>query len=361
MKKSLIVSEKNTPLHNMKKYLISFFLVLCFAPMWAWNSPVTIPDVGNARLRIVGQNAENYLENIAASNSSCTTQAQFEAKTYKMANVFIALQADIVAICEVERNDQILGYIVNAMNDLSGGNVYTYITDGLYSHADAGEYQSLKSGFIYRKSAVTPYGSNITPYTSGAEYKARLRIQAFQENSTNEIFVLSMNHFKAKDSSADAGEGTRLQNVSQLLSKLESLNTDPDILIMGDLNAYMGEQPIENLENAGYEEQMLRFDPDAYTYIYHGSEGMLDHSMANATMAAQITGAYAYHINTAGGYNYRYSDHDAVLVGLRLGNNSGEGIDNIEATTTARKVLRNGQLFIELDGQIFTITGTKVQ
>ena len=349
----------------MKKLLItsvSFLLILSSAPVWAWTSPVTIPDVGNARLRIVGQNAENYLENLAASNSSCSTQAQFEAKTYKMANVFIALQADIVAICEVERNDQILGYIVDAMNDLSGGNDFAFVTDGMYSHAEAGDYQSLKSGFIYRKGKVTPFGSNITPYNSGAEYKARLRIQAFQENSTSEIFVLSMNHFKAKDNSADAGEGTRLQNANTLIAKLRNITSDPDILVMGDLNAYMDEEPIELLENAGFEEQLVRYDPQAYTYIYRGSRGILDHCMANSTMAEQVTGAYAYHINTAGGYSYKYSDHDAVLVGLNLGmQQPGEGIQTVSTTVPARKVLRNGQLLIEIDGHFFTITGTKIQ
>ena len=122
----------------MRKILYTVVCIVYAAALWAWNSPVSIPDVGDARIRIVGQNAENYLSNLEASNSSCSTQAQFEAKTYKMANVFIALQADIVAICEVERNDQILGYIVDAMNDLADKNVYTFITDGLYAHASAG-------------------------------------------------------------------------------------------------------------------------------------------------------------------------------------------------------------------------------
>lgn len=344
----------------MKKSLITFIYVLCSATLLAWNSPVTIPDVGNARIRIVAQNAENYLENIEASNSSCSTQAQFEAKTYKMANVFVALQADIVAICEVERNDEILGYIVDAMNDLSGANVYTYIIDELYSHASSGSYQSLKAGFIYRSDRLTTIGNNYSPYTSGAEYKARMRIQAFKENATNEIFVLSMNHFKAKDSSADQAENVRLENVSYLLTALNKITSDPDILIMGDLNSYTNEAPIQTLVNAGYEEQLIRFDANAYTYIYKGQRGILDHAMANSTMAQQITGAYAYHINTAGGYNYKYSDHDAVLVGLRLGETVSD-IESVSSSVPARKILRNGQLYIEIDGQLFTITGSRIQ
>lgn len=345
----------------MKKTLLLVVLSTLTLGLFAWNSPVTIPDVGNARLRIVGQNAANYVSNLESSNSSCDTQEEFEAKTNKIANAFIALQADIVAICEVERNDEILGYIVDAMNTIYGENVYTYITDELYAHASAGNYQSLKSGYIYRSDKVTPQGNNTSPYRSG-EYCARLRIQAFKENSTNEKFVLSVNHFKAKDSSDDAGESTRLQNVSNLIYALGNITTDPDILIMGDLNSYMGEAPIEALEEEGFEEQLVRFDANAYSYIYRGQKGILDHAMANSTMAEQVTGARVYHINTAGGYNYKYSDHDAVLVGLNLGKQQrGENLDDVSTTSRAHKVLYNGQLYIEIDGVRFTITGTKIQ
>ena len=345
----------------MKKTLLLVVLSTLTLGLFAWNSPVTIPDVGNARLRIVGQNAANYVSNLESSNSSCDTQEEFEAKTNKIANAFIALQADIVAICEVERNDEILGYIVDAMNTIYGENVYAYITDGLYAHASAGNYQSLKSGYIYRSDKVTPQGSNTSPYRSG-EYCARLRIQTFKENSTNEKFVLSVNHFKAKDSSDDAGESTRLQNVSNLIDALGDITSDPDILIMGDLNSYMGEAPIEALEEEGFEEQLVRFDANAYSYIYRGQKGILDHAMANSTMAEQVTGARVYHINTAGGYNYKYSDHDAVLVGLNLGKQQrGENLDDVSTTSRAHKVLYNGQLYIEIDGVRFTITGTKIQ
>lgn len=346
----------------MRKQFLSLLFVLCSVSLFAWNSPVPIPDLGNARLRIVGQNVENYLSNIDASNSSCHSQAQFEAKTNKIANAFVALQADIVAICEVQADDEILGYIVDAMNTIVGGNDYDYITDGIYvPEADAGEYQSLKAGFIFKVGTVQPVGNNTSPYSGSGEYFRRMRIQAFKELATDEMFVLSMNHFKAKSSGADQGERTRIDNASTLITALQQITVDRDILIMGDLNAYMGETPINNLENAGFEEQLTRFDPAAYTYIYHGEEGILDHCMANASMAEQITGAYAYHINTAGGYNYEYSDHDAVLVGLRLGAQSGEGIEVIDATLPAHKILRDGQLFIVVEGQVFTITGTRIE
>lgn len=303
----------------MKRYFLIVSLLLGSLWVAAWNSPITIPDVGNPRLIIVGQNMENYLTNFDASNSSCSSQSAFDSKTAKMANVFLALNADIVAVCEAERNDEVLGYLCAKMNELSNTNVWTYIQDGIYyATASAGEYQAIKSGYIYRSDKVTPVGSSYSPYSS-AEYKARMRIQLFKENATDELFTLSINHFKAKSGSGDQGESTRQQNASYLISELENITADPDILIMGDLNAYMGETPIVMLQNAGYEEQLVRFDANAYTYIYQGERGILDHCMANSTMASQITGAYAYNINHAGYSSYKYSDHDAVMVGLNLG------------------------------------------
>ena len=64
----------------MKKSIFSFFLVVLTMQALAWTSPVNIPDVGNARLRIAGQNAQNYLMDLTASNSSCATEEEFKEK-----------------------------------------------------------------------------------------------------------------------------------------------------------------------------------------------------------------------------------------------------------------------------------------
>ena len=180
---------------------------------------------------------------------------------------------------------------------------------------------------------------------------------------TEEFFYLSANHFKAK-SGADQGESTRLKNVSWLLSSLNNLTEDPDILIVGDLNSYPGEQPILNLENAGYAEQLTRFSPDAYTYIYGGEKGILDHIMANATMSKQITGAAAYNINNDNTVDpsYCYSDHDPVIVGLKLEKQQQSSVDNVSTTSpTAVKVILNGKIYIMHNGKTYNITGQVVK
>ena len=350
---------------------LSVVLLLTSMQVFAWVSPIIIPDVGEARIRVVGQNARNYLSDLTASNADAKTDADFQKKTEKMANVFVALEADIVAMCEVQEDDQILGYITSAMNTILGSNVYTYVTDGMQGSKSSSGYMPVKSGYIYRSDKIATVGGSGSPYKSSI-YKARMRIQMFKEITTDEVFVLSMNHFKAKEGTTpDPSEATRMTNATTLVNGLSWWDSDPDILIMGDLNAMTEEEPIQKIINAGYAEQLVRFDENAYSYVYHHTkEQLIDHVMANSTMASQITGAYVYHINNAPNISYskyNYSDHDACLVGLCLGGKGcgGEGLDysvGAGGDGRAKKTIENGRLVLTLpDGATYTVTGVRIR
>jgi len=347
------------------KIILSLCLWVLCLQAFAWNSPVPLPEMGDSRLRIVGQNARNYLSDFTATNADATNERDFKAKTDKMANVFLTLQADIVAICEVQEDDEILGYITDAMNSLSGSTVYTYVTDGMSASQSSSGYMPLKAGFIYRSDKVATVGGNYSPYASGT-YKPRMRYQAFKELSSDEVFTLSMNHFKAKESNAatDNSETIRIGNANKLIAALRTITVDPDILIMGDLNANTEETPVRMLVEAGYEEQLVRFDPSAYSYIYKGQKNLIDHVMANSPMAAQVTAAYAYHINTGASYTYKFSDHDTYVVGLCLGKGGRkpESLQTPETDCGIKKTIESGQLILTLpDGSKYNVMGIKVR
>jgi predicted extracellular nuclease len=104
---------------------------------------------------------------------------------------------------------------------------------------------------------------------------------------------------------------------------------------MGDLNAYAMEDPITAIESAGFTDLIETFvGTDAYSYVYDGQAGYLDHALANASLAEQVAGVVEWHINAdepaALDYNdynqpalynadpYRASDHDPVIIGLGL-------------------------------------------
>ena len=159
------------------------------------------------------------------------------------------------------------------------------------------------------------------------------------------------------DPNCDQGDGqgfwndTRTKAAQALAAWLAADPTgsaDPDALIIGDLNAYAREDPISALQTAGYTNLVEAYGgPEAYSYVFDGQLGYLDHALANASLAPQVTGVAEWHINADEvplfDYNddvrdpgeaafeeesdalplyessaFRTSDHDPVIVGLSL-------------------------------------------
>ncbi len=317
-----------------------------------------VPNLGNPRIVVLANNLENYYIN-PNSGRGDYTQAQIVAKTGKIVEMMLASNADIFAFCEVEAKPAVLQYLVQELNTAAGGNDFAAVTDGIDEDWDERYNNNIKSGFVYRVATVAPYGSDYAA-TNVTYYKNTMRIQAWTEKATGEKFTLSMNHFKAKTD--DASISKRVDNANWLMAGLSNSSKvkDPDILIMGDLNAQMGEQCLTIIQNNGYVEQLLRFDEDAYSYIYYGSHELIDHAFANSTMAQQITAAAVWHTNTSQSYNQRYSDHDAVLVGLRLGEQLSD-IETIDVTVPAYKEIRHGQIIIIRGGVEYTLTGARLK
>ena len=114
---------------------------------------------------------------------------------------------------------------------------------------------------------------------------------------------------------------------------------DSDFLIMGDLNSYDKEDPIDAILAGGYTDLIYHFlGEDAYSYVFDGQIGYLDHALANQELQPEVSGTTIWHINadepdlidydtTFKGPNqdaiyapdaYRSSDHDPVIVGLNV-------------------------------------------
>jgi hypothetical protein len=127
------------------------------------------------------------------------------------------------------------------------------------------------------------------------------------------------------------------------ISTVQSTAADNDVMVIGDLNAYGAEDPINILTGAGLVNQISRFGgTTGYSYVFDGEAGYLDHALATASLSAQINAATHWHINADEpsiiDYNiefkqpdcatcgpdyytatpYRASDHDPVLIGVNL-------------------------------------------
>lgn len=104
-----------------------------------------------------------------------------------------------------------------------------------------------------------------------------------------------------------------------------------DLLIMGDLNCYAKTKPIFVFtEDNNMQDLHRAFHADSsYSYMFGGLASYIDHAISNETLYRQVTGMAAYHINSDEDDKYTYdkssdktmfrcSDHDPVLVGLKL-------------------------------------------
>ena len=315
-------------------------------------------------LRICAQNLENYYYNYNESSRPDYNDAEgFRTKTIKIVNAMLDIDADIYAFCEVEAKPIVLQQLADSMNAHAGvAGRYAAVEDGLYIATDSYD-NAIKSGFIYRTDKIATVGSN-TGAVSYGYYSHTMRIQAFRQLSNNEKLIVSMNHFKAKDSSSDQGEAQRLTNANNLVSAVGNLTADPDILILGDLNCEYGEAPITTIVNAGFEEQLLKYNSSAWSHCYGGGE-LIDHVLANASMAAQIVNAHVEHIcaykcNSAVSSDQSWSDHDPYVIDINLGNSAPTALEMVQIEPQARKEIRHGQIIIIRGGVEYTITGQRL-
>ena len=154
------------------------------------------------------------------------------------------------------------------------------------------------------------------------------------------------------------------------------------MLIMGDLNAYAMEDPIRTLTDAGMYDLHRYFHADSsYSYVYGEQAGYLDHAIANKALIKQVTGMAAWHVNSdeSDQYTYdksndqtmfRYSDHDPVLVGLRLDSTQSIPLHGGDPIDQTHIEMIEGEPFLTNVGdlgeqhgyyEIYDITGVRVQ
>ncbi|MCI5095352.1 MAG: ExeM/NucH family extracellular endonuclease [Rhodobacteraceae bacterium] len=200
----------------------------------------------------------------------------------------------------------------------------------------------------------------------------------FEDNATGETFTIVSNHFKSKGDSnlQDLVEAAQsyLDNGGSSITQadIDALINDPNydqgngqgfwnqvradaaaevrawmqadymgtgvenVLILGDLNAYAQEDPVQTLTDDPNLVDVIDTyigQDNAFSFVFDGQQGALDHAIASDSMADLITGAAEWHINAqepdllnynsafnnAGFYEpsvFASSDHDPLIIGI---------------------------------------------
>ena len=304
-------------------------LVTGATPKFQNNKPEPKPKMPKGLL-VCAANIQNYFYDLGGYAHRKTTKEQQAIQTEKISKALTHINADIYAICEIQKGDSAAEMLVRGMNERAKKARYAYVSQG-WSNGD-----TISCGYIYRIDRVRPYGDLQYGYHDpSSHYHYRMVACGFEEIKSGERFVLNINHLRSKRGTGDASNGKRMVNVDSLLVMLdkiekEQLFGDKDILLVGDYNCYSQEQPIQTLVQAGYEDVLMQYDSTGYSYVYHSEAGYLDRAFASPTMAAQVKAVHPYHLNAdyfySRGYKrrldktmFRYADHDPILISIQLG------------------------------------------
>ena len=305
-------------------------LVTGATPKFTNNRPESKPKMPKGGLLICASNIQNYFFDLGGYAQRKTTPKQLQMQTLKISKALTHINADIYAICEIQRGDSAPQMLVNAMNQLANKEIYSFVSDG-WDNQDM-----ISCGYIYRNDRVKPYGKLVHGYADTAShYHYRMIALGFEELSSGERFILNINHLRSKRGTGAESNEKRMANVDSLLVMLNTIKehnifADEDILLVGDYNSYTYEQPLQTIIQAGYSDILMQHAPHGYSYVYNSLSGYLDRVFASPTMSKQITTAQPYHLNADYFYSrgfkrglddtiFRYADHDPILIHIKLG------------------------------------------
>ncbi len=336
------------------------------------NPRSTMPEDVGGSLKVASFNVLNYFTTL--NERGANSIAELDRQREKIAAAICGLNADIVGLIEIENNG------TTALNDLlNGTNGINATCTATYAALDAGVIgtDEIAVAFIYNTATVSLEGAfaildgSVDPRYDDNRNRPALA-QSFKQTATDEVLTVVVNHLKSKGSSCaadgdpDLNDGAGNCNVTRAeaaAALVDWLATDPtasgdtDFLIIGDLNSYKNEDPIDNIL-VGSDDTSATADDynnliedyqgaDAYSFVFDGQLGYLDYALSSASLTTQVTGTTIWHINADEinlfDYNddiqdageasferessalpiyepnaYRASDHDAVLVGIEL-------------------------------------------
>jgi hypothetical protein len=353
------------------------------------------PAPVGGRVRVASFNVLNYFTTLDTGAPICgpsadidcrgaNSAAEFTRQRDKIVSALAALDAHVVGLIELENNARA------SLQDLVAG-LNAATRPGRYVFVDTGTIgtDAIKVGFIYQPAVVSPVGpfavldASLDPRAITTLNRPALAQTFLRKGSRSTLqrFTVVVNHFKSKGSACaspqnpgelidpDTGDGqgncnlTRVSMAQALRDWLAGNPTaDPTpaarrkILIIGDLNSYAREHPVRALTdpafslpgfpasaNALYANLVVRYlGDDAYSFVFQGQSGYLDHALANPVLTPLVTGVTEWHINAdepvALDYNlewtasimktpnqqatlyaadpFRSADHDPLLVGL---------------------------------------------
>jgi len=347
------------------------------APTFARSNERTPPPPLPAGIKVASANVLNFFTTFTdgrdawgRSGQGCTVgnrtaasecrgadnMEEFARQRDKIVASLTRLDADVVGLMEIQNNGDIaVAYLVEQLNAATAAGTYAVVPKPAAPGIDA-----IRVTMIYKPARLALAGGALSD--DHAVNNRPPMAQTFRVSGGGGTFSVIVNHLKSKGGCSGAGTGdtdsgngagcwdrTRTEQAKRLAShfipQVAAAAGDPDVLVIGDLNAYAFESPIDHLiGQAGMInliERFVRPQGMPYSYVFDGLSGYLDHALASSSLASQVVGVVEWHSNADEpeviDYNvndtaqdpyrmnaYRASDHDPLVISLQLTGLSSE-------------------------------------
>ncbi|WP_150462202.1 ExeM/NucH family extracellular endonuclease [Nesterenkonia ebinurensis] len=349
-------------------------------------------------LRLAGFNVLNYFPHLGEDEPGCDyhedrhgnpttadwcdvrgayTEAHFQVQQARIVNTIVEMDADIVALQEIENSshfgedrDYAHQVLVEALNAAEGDEAWDFVP--VDEHPE--DEDVIRNGFVYKPANVELVdslilfedgvaaldsdaleGYDLADIYSNAREPMAAVFQPVGGTDTDQ-FVTIVNHFKSKSCSGaeganqDQGDGQACFNADRTaqaeaqVAFTEAIRDDRGIenfYLMGDFNSHAYEDPMRAIYDAEFGDyQNLSLGQDGYHF--GGELGALDHILASGSAAETVEQTVIWNTNarepialeysryeasgtegiygteTWGSMVWRASDHDPIIADIAL-------------------------------------------
>jgi uncharacterized protein len=296
------------------------------------NAPNPRPDTAavaeaaGARFRIVSANVLNFFTTLGSRGAD--TPTELDHQRTKIVEELSRAGGDVIGLSELQNfeNGQTSGdtYTNAAIADLTAALAaatrrnYQYLDTLMLAPGTSvtvNGTDAIRSGIIYDASSVTPVG--YPALLSENDQNRPSLAQTFQPaggvHPEQQTFTVVVNHFRSKGSACGPGNddlyqgncnGMRLSMANNVITWLDGNPTsDPAgasrrYVLIGDYNAYHGEDPIQAFVSRGYTNLInLLIGDHGYSYNFGSKAGYIDHGFANGAALGLVKGIAELHVN----------------------------------------------------------------
>jgi len=295
-------------------------------------------------LRVVGMNLHNFFNGDGKGGEFPTprgakTTTEYDQQRQRLAAAIAVLDPHVLAVMELENDGfgplSAAADFITLVSEATGTSWQVARPAGDNTGND-----KITVGLFYRDDMLETIEPAQT--LTGPEFKKSRQplAQVFRNNKNDEKIFIVVNHLKSKGSCPDSGVNANqkdgqgcwnpmrvasAEKMSAWVNSHAASTQTENVLILGDMNAYRQEGPIDAIRNAGFIELGDDAQDDSYSFVFFGQAGTLDYAFASAALLQKVQQAFIWHVNAALPVNMelpqpwlRFSDHDPVVVDIRL-------------------------------------------